>query len=334
MANIVDNIQLLEVNIEISLDLEYFEEIWKPDESGYNKTVLVPNSTKLFSYRISAIDTASNQQIYYRTLIVEDNDKPSIIDHSYNSGQIYELRVEATDNVDIETVNVDYWFESTDVETLTLEINDGFYQGSIHIPEGTEKLYYAIFAVDTSKNWERTKEKEVELLEPELEHKPEDKPSSSTTTLEEMAYWILLMIIIIIIIILIVFQWISKRKKRSEPDRKPEPILPKIETVTVKPTTSITKHTKESISISTPEIPANSTSLTVTLTQAQAPTPQQIPQPIPVPQLPPAKGQGQTDIQAQPKPIISITPTGPTTPTMDPISQIGSLKNNNQDVAK
>jgi hypothetical protein len=126
------------------------------------------NATNMFYYRVHVNDSAGNLiTSENRTIQVLDNDEPSISDASdtiATTGDPYQFRVHVTDNIDVDHIDVLYYFgNGTNVTggdmVATNVTPEGFgtWVFNITVPsDSTEPLTYQFAARDSAINWNIT----------------------------------------------------------------------------------------------------------------------------------------------------------------------------------
>ncbi len=134
-ANVTDNIGVSEVRIHYMIgtpafvDVNTTMELMTPLGDGmgtYVLNVTIPhNTTHIIIYSIMATDTHFNFQIIFRTATINDNDPPDIgadgSDTAATTGDGFHLQIEAGDNVAVNNVHAEYWYEPSTVLNVTMD---------------------------------------------------------------------------------------------------------------------------------------------------------------------------------------------------------------------
>jgi hypothetical protein len=101
------------------------------------------------------------------------------------TGDQFSFSVDVSDNIDIDAVNVEYWFGQGDHELVEMN-GPGFYYHTITLPsDSNETLHYYFNATDTSKNWNQTMIQEVEISDNDKPDFFDDTSNISATTGDE-----------------------------------------------------------------------------------------------------------------------------------------------------
>ncbi len=132
------------------------------DVHSFNITVAVWNNATWLNYTIWAQDASREYNYSVRNLSVTDNGVPRIVDTTSGSpttGDSYVISARVDDNINISSVRLYYWFETTTGNTVAqnsamTNISDGNYNHTILIPSNALTLHYNISANDTSDNWQ------------------------------------------------------------------------------------------------------------------------------------------------------------------------------------
>jgi hypothetical protein len=129
------------------------------------------NDDSLFYYSIHARDVYGNWvSTGVREVYVIDNDLPvfgrSIASDTCSTGEEHFCAVQASDNIGIRNVMVEYSFEENELEYISLELADGYYRGSIPVPpDSIMDLVYRFIANDTSDNSVFTERVEIPTID-------------------------------------------------------------------------------------------------------------------------------------------------------------------------
>ncbi|MBN1389811.1 MAG: hypothetical protein JXA22_04110 [Candidatus Thermoplasmatota archaeon] len=139
----------------------------------YEISLVSPDSTSDISYSFHFCDTYGNWNgTSALVVLVEDNDPPYFGDDlspdTASTGEVFGLRIEVLDNIDVDEVHLEYWFGTGGHQNVTMT-GAGPYLYSIIIPNDmTEKLSYSIHAVDPSMNWNRTQIVDVSVIDNDM----------------------------------------------------------------------------------------------------------------------------------------------------------------------
>jgi hypothetical protein len=248
-----DNVAIILTTLEYWFDNE---EPVKIDsiESNKKHTTTAPTYSKILHYTIITKDIGGNYAIVSEIVNVIDNDPPSITDHSFQSGSNVEFKADVNDNIELDKVLVNYWYEDGIINAIELQLLNGYYFGQISLPDNIEKLYYVIVANDTSDNWGNSDEVDLDFaIQEQFSPSAESNMESS---------WIIIFIIIIIVIIGligVVYPFFKRSKRRAETQEEPSQVqagqyklvndktLPIIPTVKAQPEPSLIPTTKPTI---------------------------------------------------------------------------------------
>jgi len=131
----------------------------------------------IYNYFIWANDTSNNENISTTyTFTIQDTTPPEITDNTPSigyTGDSFAFNATITDNVDISTVWVEYWYGTgSHINVRMINIADDYWEKSIIIDNTLEKLHYIISTTDTSNNWNNTDQKNVTIYD-------NDKPEIS-----------------------------------------------------------------------------------------------------------------------------------------------------------
>jgi hypothetical protein len=162
MVEVEDNIEVVSVSVEywfgegssdnVTMD-EWSEDVWRV-------AVNIPEDdlTSLhYQYWIS--DSSGNAVKGPETTVeVKDIILPSILSDRTSdkafTGSSYKFNLQVTDNIDVEEVWVEYWFEGGERSNLTaVEGEDLFWELDIEIPHKLDDLKFIYHIKDSSGNW-------------------------------------------------------------------------------------------------------------------------------------------------------------------------------------
>lgn len=134
-------------------------------DPAYSKNIDAPVNAVTLHYNISANDTSGNwNEIGEIVIAILDDELPKIIDTTSGSpttGDIFTITATLTDNVQVDSVHLYYWFETTGgpIAPLNMTMDDlggGNYGYDVNMPSIALVLHYKITANDTSNNWNET----------------------------------------------------------------------------------------------------------------------------------------------------------------------------------
>lgn len=155
-----------------------------PDGNGtWGLTIILDDNLSAMTYQITVTDTSQNQITGpQKSVQVTDNDKPVIVDHTASTAQAgdpFSFNATVTDNIRVESVFVEYWFDNATHTNLTMiAVGDSLWQRTIVVNLSSVILHYLISAKDSSGNWQRTVVKVV-LISPDS---PPGTPQAPTGT--------------------------------------------------------------------------------------------------------------------------------------------------------
>ncbi|UCF07768.1 MAG: FG-GAP repeat protein, partial [Thermoplasmata archaeon] len=134
-------------------------------DPSFFRDIMVPTDAVTLHYYLPVSDTSNNwNQTGQTTLEVQDNDPPSVRDTSTGTpttGDVFTIRANVTDNIDVDGVRLYYWFETLYGATapMNVSMNDqglGNFDCTITAPTSALELHYNISANDTTNNWNET----------------------------------------------------------------------------------------------------------------------------------------------------------------------------------
>lgn len=137
---------------------------------GYYKEIYVLENATDLNYNISAEDEEGNwNNSDNKSLEVLDDIFPTIslnMDSKPISGQEYTFNITVDENIQVDTVTVEYWTDVTDVKQETMSVQNGkFYISTVQIPLNSQVLHYNFTAVDFSSNKNRTEDYQKNVLD-------------------------------------------------------------------------------------------------------------------------------------------------------------------------
>jgi parallel beta-helix repeat protein len=209
---IIENIGVINTYIEYRFDDGEPERFDFGESSRiYLHSIIAPNNSKELKYTIFAEDRFENIAEITRDIEVIDNDAPLIFDYSKKSGPSYGFSAKVTDNIEVSSVIVNYWYEDGIIKIKNLELKNGNYEGEISLPTNTDNVHYVITANDTSDNWGTSNDKEIQIS---------SQRGSPLNKFGSAASWIVLLIIVLIIIGLCVVFYSSSKRKATNQDQQ------------------------------------------------------------------------------------------------------------------
>jgi hypothetical protein len=126
----------------------------------WNHTFQIPSDrTGHFVYQIGAADVHGNWNLTDRVLLmVRDNDRPEIhgidSDSIASTGDPFWFRVNVTDNIDVEEVWVEYWWENlTHLNETMVQTNSPQWTKSIMIPHRLDSMHFIFHVIDRRGNY-------------------------------------------------------------------------------------------------------------------------------------------------------------------------------------
>jgi len=156
----------------------------------WNITFIIPSdSLTNLLFKITSVDGSNNRnetQLY--NLSVIDDDEPEFINdlttlHA-TTGDDYRFLVEIIDNIEIEDVEVEYWFENNPSQTLDLTfVSNDYWDRRIIIPSDINStIYYRFNITDSSGNWLLTDTFSDDIEDNDLPSLIEDLTPQNATT--------------------------------------------------------------------------------------------------------------------------------------------------------
>jgi parallel beta-helix repeat protein len=152
-ALVNDNIMVVDVFVEYWFDDGVKDNKSLSNQLGfYNKSIIVPENAEILRYTLSTVDSSNNWvTLGLNPLDVKDNDKPAIIDLSGipSTDEDYTFSFEITDNIELQIVFLEYWFDAGVHNHETLSES---YEYKTSIPNNAFMVNYIVEAVDTMNN--------------------------------------------------------------------------------------------------------------------------------------------------------------------------------------
>ncbi len=158
---IIDNIEVESVHLEFWFGNGEHQNISLMGGTVYSYTIDLPSdSLSTLFYMFHSTDSSGNKNSSkIRQVIVLDMESPKILENMStdqgSTGEIIEIRVRATDNVEIESSMLEYWYEDAEHKNVTMTFNgNDEYWKKVALPfRSIVPLSYKISFVDTSQNW-------------------------------------------------------------------------------------------------------------------------------------------------------------------------------------
>ncbi|MDG6224259.1 MAG: PQQ-binding-like beta-propeller repeat protein [Candidatus Thermoplasmatota archaeon] len=160
----------------------------------YQRTIIVSSdTTSSISYRFVFSDKVGNwNQTTNKQITVYDNDPPEFIQDGtpkkMNMSQDLWFNVSVSDNIQVSSVYVEYWFGSGSHTNVSMS-GTGPYTYKITIPSDMkDNLHYIFHAVDNSGNWAHTSQKDISIFDNDRPTFGTDSTPSSGTTGESLTF--------------------------------------------------------------------------------------------------------------------------------------------------
>jgi parallel beta-helix repeat protein len=138
----------------------------------YPKNISVPDYSFYLFYFICASDKSGNwNQTAQKTIKVLDNDPPKIMDDTsahLTKGDNFYFNLSVIDNIKVSSVYLEYWFDTSSHQKLTLNSQGIFYNTTIIVPLNAKNLKYILSSVDNSTNWATQELKTLNVIDDEL----------------------------------------------------------------------------------------------------------------------------------------------------------------------
>lgn len=171
-ATITDNDQVSIANVEYWYGAGAHSNVSMMNIAGnyWTKIITIPNNLDILYYFISAVDPANNwNSSGVKEVMIVDNIKPVIVDHSLSvayTGDSFIFNATITDNIQVSTAQVEYWYGTGTHTTTLMTHNTGdSWITIITILNTLDVLHYIISANDTSNNWNTTRVKNVTIFD-------------------------------------------------------------------------------------------------------------------------------------------------------------------------
>ncbi|MFW6176169.1 MAG: hypothetical protein ACOC40_00570 [Thermoplasmatota archaeon] len=173
-ANITDNIGInkgwLQYIIEDKKGDMIIDNVTMKKDSSWYREIKMPMDSVNINYSISAEDISGNwNNSDNKSLEVLDDIPPTIslnMDFKPTSGQEYTFNITVEENIQVDTVTVEYWTDVTGFKQETMSVQNGkFYISTVQIPSKSHILHYNFTAVDISSNKNRTEDYQKNVLD-------------------------------------------------------------------------------------------------------------------------------------------------------------------------
>lgn len=143
-----------------------------PSGGYYVANISIPSNATKITYTLSANDNSSNWGIQANIVKgVADNDKPQIVDNTKGTpttGEEFPFNLTVTDNLNVSSVVLEYWFNNGEHQNITVNMTAGFYMINITVDTYATNMTYIIYASDGTKNWNETTEKVIQVVDNDL----------------------------------------------------------------------------------------------------------------------------------------------------------------------
>lgn len=161
--NVTDNIDIEVVTLEYWLEGRNPVNVTMLKTFDFTYEYLIPlDFNGSIYYFFSVCDYTHNwnsSEVFSREVL--DNDRPNILDDKSpqqgTTGDEYRFCMEPIDNIEIKRVNVEYWFENSESQNISMDNGDAAFVLKIRIPPnilGPMHYFYHIW--DTSSNYNKT----------------------------------------------------------------------------------------------------------------------------------------------------------------------------------
>ena len=162
-ANATDNKRVGGVVVEYWVNGQDYYNISLLKRSGTDKdaefelNITFPGNTSFLAYKMAAWDLAGNwNSTTNKSVSVIDNDAPVISDRttidSPTTGDNFQLLAFVCDNVNLSSVNLEYWFDSGAHTNVSLSGIGDMFSRTLSVPSNAATLHYFFSAVDNSSN--------------------------------------------------------------------------------------------------------------------------------------------------------------------------------------
>ena len=197
---VTDNIDIHTITVEYWFGYWFGKVIHNTTMFGpgpYSLTISIPSeSTSTLHYIFHVNDSANNwNETPQKDVIISDNDRPVFgMDSTPSSGTTGDslaFLIVVTDNIDIHTITVEYWFGYWFGKVIhnTTMFGPGPYSLTISIPsDSIDTLHYIFHARDSAGNWNETLQKDANILDIKNPIFRTDSTPTSGTTGDEFGF--------------------------------------------------------------------------------------------------------------------------------------------------
>jgi hypothetical protein len=190
IIEVTDNIEVHNVRVEYwyGNGAHVTMEMTETSKDLWERTVTVMDFLGGLHYIVHANDTSGNwNSTQMKYIGLSDNDKPVFgtdgTETTGTTGDDHTFIIEATDNIEVSCVWVEYWYGDGKRETVYLEnTNKDSWERTIPLTDTTESLHYIIFVNDTSGNGNVTMERTVKIEDNDCPTFGTDESSVDATT--------------------------------------------------------------------------------------------------------------------------------------------------------
>jgi len=170
---LVDNHQIIiENNIEYWFDDSVHQNLSVNVSSRLRYSIIVDSQARSLHYRYHAV-TIWRDSIHteIKTVIITDDDPPEIVfDNSSknaSTGDMFEFMIVGKDNIGIESVIAEYWYNDGIITTIELNRkNETFFENSIVIPSDMDGfIHYIVHIYDHSGNHIFSRQKNIPIVD-------------------------------------------------------------------------------------------------------------------------------------------------------------------------
>ncbi|MGA1872972.1 MAG: SBBP repeat-containing protein, partial [Thermoplasmatota archaeon] len=225
---VADNIETRSVAVEYWFGNGEHQNATISGSVNYQYTIDIPlDETEDLNYRFHSMDSSLNwNSTITRMVTVRDEDEPTIsFDTTPETGTVGEkftFSVFIDDNVGIESVSVEYWFDDGDHHNITLSGSNP-YRTIIDLPAAGGKLYYRFHATDLSGNVIVSEISEVTVREKQSGGPSGADDDDEETTEDDIPawVWIILGAMMVLVILTVLNFWASVMKRKGKEQQAP-----------------------------------------------------------------------------------------------------------------
>jgi hypothetical protein len=166
-VKVIDNLMMNSVYVDYWIGTENHNNVSMTNitKTDWEYTIQIPHKLETLHYIFYATDLYSNFNFTVQNnLTIEDNDLTVFGTDSTSTelttGEEFEFQIQVTDNIEVDEVWVDFWFDPLDLTNASmLKINSDTWWYPLEVqPDETYPLHYIFHANDTSDNWNLTDE--------------------------------------------------------------------------------------------------------------------------------------------------------------------------------